>query len=52
MLVGSWVGPQWVFWALTTMTPEERTSYRTHDECMGAIHMLLVKEAEERRKNR
>jgi len=41
LLQGSWVGPRRVFWALTTMSPEERGVYLTHDALMGAINTIL-----------
>jgi hypothetical protein len=40
-LIGSWVGPRWVFSALVSMSPAERGSYDTHDEYMCAINQTL-----------
>ncbi len=44
ILSGSWVGPRWVFRALTSMSPEERTRYQTHDEYIGSNSCPLVSE--------
>ena len=41
ILQGAWVGPRWVFWALRTMSAEERATYHTHDAFMGAIRRRL-----------
>lgn len=43
VLSGCWAGPRWVFWALSSMSPEERASYHTHDEYMGAVNTQIAK---------
>ena len=44
-LTGAWVGPQWIFHALTQLSPEELSQDRTHDEWMTVIHAHLRKES-------
>ena len=47
VLAGGWVGPRWIFWALTSMTLEERARYHAdtdddYDDFMGAINIRIA----------